>query len=169
MLAAVQPHSFSWSPSLSFSLGNRNGCNTHKSCESVCLPTASFTVSLCSKRHKLIMSRKKRQQFVATLSLSLSLFLFLCCVFDVQRRCHIIALVARGSLQWSSLVCWCPGRTHCQLCRGSIISQSCKVKWRIKSLPSVATETLRKNNFALNVAQQLGSGLGIFLVVSRLD
>lgn len=67
---------------------------------------ASFAASLSCKRHKLIMSRKKRHS-LRQLSLSLFPFVSLSPAFDLNRRCFAFALLARGSyncLVWSGLL-----------------------------------------------------------------
>lgn len=137
---------------------------------------ASFAASLSCKRHKLIMSRKKRHS-LRQLSLSLTLPLSHSHLPLTWTDAVLLLLCLREgvTIVWSGLVCSavlvCPGRTHWILCQGGIISQSCKVKCLIKSLPS---ERMRKNsNFSLNVAHsklcvELGTGFwGIVLVVSR--
>lgn len=78
--------------------------------------TASSAVSLSSKRHKLIMSRKKRHS-LRQLSPSLlhTPFVSLSPAFQLKRRCLAFALLARGSYNclvcsgsvWFVLLCWC--------------------------------------------------------------
>lgn len=145
---------------LSLSLGNQNGCNTHKFCAGARCGLPS-TASLSCKRHKLIMSRKKRHSLrQLSLFLSHSLCLTLTCLWPEQTLFCFCFAFAR-ELQFFGLV-W-SGPLRWILCQGGIISQSCKVKCLIKSLPS---ERMRTNsNFSLNVAHsklcvELGTGFG---------